>query len=531
MTRRSRNLLLALVLALAGLWLAFELAARAQARALAGLLAPTAALSYAGAGFAWDGGVRLDAPQLQITRGLWQGTVRAREARVYGPGFWWLLLARMRESEILPSQARIELDGLAPTDAGRGDFVSRQLQPGGIVLFESAGCGDVALGEADRQRMGVAESERRDIIDLRHDSANQALDLVHDASRPGLASTHVQLQLASYSPAAWHDGREREKLRVTRAEFRYTDSGYLAQRTRHCAQRLDLPSTQFIDRHLAAVDQMLGAEGITAAAEVRNLYRALVTDGGTFSLTAIPDATWNPERIDADSRGETLRRLNVTARHDDDPPVMLRLSFTDVEDEPELPVAMVDGVDAEALAETSGPPAESTATQGATAIADIAQPLPAIIAPAQAREEAQAQTAIDAEPIAAIEEPGAEVAPGTRLEAAFDPRNPGRALGASAPEPPKDSTLALVWRPGVIDRLQTDDPQTVDYEVVAASALGQYAGRRVRLLTTGGKLIEGRINGVAGGRVVLDIRVGGGSAQVPVALANVREARLLRSSR
>ena len=74
-----------------------------------------------------------------------------------------------------------------------------------------------------------------------------------------------------------------------------------------------------------------------------------------------------------------------------------------------------------------------------------------------------------------------------------DPRDAIEAIPASAPPPPADSTAALVWRAPTIERLPEKTPQTSDYVSIPAGSLGAYRGARVRLLTAGGKLVEGRV--------------------------------------
>jgi hypothetical protein len=113
---------------------------------------------------------------------------------------------------------------------------------------------------------------------------------------------------------------------------------------------------------------------------------------------------------------------------------------------------------------------------------------------------------------------------------AVDPREPARELGASAPPPPKDSTLALVWKPGVIERLEAREAPARDYRVIAAAEIGAHRGRRVRLLTAGGKLVDGEFRGIDSGQALLRVRAASGTADVAVPLANVREIRLVVGS-
>jgi hypothetical protein len=101
-------------------------------------------------------------------------------------------------------------------------------------------------------------------------------------------------------------------------------------------------------------------------------------------------------------------------------------------------------------------------------------------------------------------------------------------MAASAPPPPENSTLALVWKPGQIERLPPTEAKAPDYDVVATSSLGNYVGKRVQLITTGGKRVDGDVHMVNAANLVLLVQVGRGSAELNVPLGNIREARLIR---
>jgi hypothetical protein len=102
------------------------------------------------------------------------------------------------------------------------------------------------------------------------------------------------------------------------------------------------------------------------------------------------------------------------------------------------------------------------------------------------------------------------------------------AAGAQASGPPPDagSTLALVWKPGEEVRLQAPPPAPRDYDVIEFSALSGYSGRFVRLLTTTGKKVEGRIIGVDNTSVSLRIQKAGGTAELQVPRTVIFEIRL-----
>jgi hypothetical protein len=95
------------------------------------------------------------------------------------------------------------------------------------------------------------------------------------------------------------------------------------------------------------------------------------------------------------------------------------------------------------------------------------------------------------------------------------------------PAPPEGSTLALVWKP-TVDRLPDAPPPTRDYDVIESGAVNNYAGRFVRVLTSGGKKVEGHIIGLGPDGTTLALRVNkpGGSAELQVQRSVIVEIRL-----
>lgn len=563
MTGRLRNVVLALVVAIGGLALALEFSARREATRIAAALEPLATLRYESAGTTWNGSLRLIAPQLEIRAGPWRGVVRARLATLRGDGRWWTLARGVSDEGGLPPQARIEVHGLelspATGTANGSGSVEAWLHAPGHALFETQGCPDEALGVVERQRMGVPASERFDRFNYRLDTPSGRLELDFTLEQPGVAALDGSLEINAFTPASANFPVD---VRLVQAELDYRDPGYLAVRNTLCAQRLGIGTEPFIERHVAAVDELLGTYGITLGDSVRAVYRQLVSEGGTLKLTVLPDATWLPADVFGTPRGELLRVLNATARHADAPPVMLQLAFADpgaawfAEDasvgEPvttgasagpqvtETPAAAV--TEATAI-EPSFVPAASATMPEVAAAPPISTPRPTST-PEAARASSiagiPAAAATPAPPVAVsvpdsavFESPRAITAdtvspPNDAL--AVDPREPARELGASAPPPPKDSTLALVWKPGVIERLEAREAPARDYRVIAAAEIGAHRGRRVRLLTAGGKLVDGEFRGIDSGQALLRVRAASGTADVAVPLANVREIRLVVGS-
>jgi hypothetical protein len=110
-----------------------------------------------------------------------------------------------------------------------------------------------------------------------------------------------------------------------------------------------------------------------------------------------------------------------------------------------------------------------------------------------------------------------------------DPRTAVEAIPASAPAPPPDSIAALVWRSPTIERLPEKTASMSDYISIPAASLGAYRGVRVRLLTAGGKVVEGRVQQIEGTDVVVLIHRDGGVAEVRIPQAGIRDARVRRT--
>jgi hypothetical protein len=111
-----------------------------------------------------------------------------------------------------------------------------------------------------------------------------------------------------------------------------------------------------------------------------------------------------------------------------------------------------------------------------------------------------------------------------------DPRNAVEAIPASAPPPPADSIAALVWRAPTIERLPQKTSALSSYVSMPTGSLGAHVGSRVRLLTAGGKLVEGRLQQMDATDVVVLILRDGGSAQMRIPQAGIRDAMVRRST-
>ena len=527
---RLRNVLLLAVVGMAGGALALEFAARSAAVRMARALAPQAVLTYDSAGIALDGSVRLRAPRLEVRQGLWQGELKAQSADLRGGSRFWLVGQSLASDPGLPGDLSLVVRGLTVNGSDGGNGVGSWLGTPGLALFENQGCGSDTLGDKDRAKMGVVPAPRVDRFDYHYDEATRNLELMFELDSPKVANWQGYAEFGSFDPQRFSESAAAHELRLLRAGLSYHDPGYLARRNTFCAQWLGVSSAEFVDRHVEAVRSFLVSRGINPSADVLSLYQRLVTRGGSLNLASIPEASWVPAEFEAYPRQLLLRQLNITARLDDAPPIMLRLAFA----EPEIPLYVVKSADKLA----------------SPAVPELALGPGAEVAPAAGAQSAPAMTPAAAEP---VETPAAEPAPqapveqaradavpalpaetGSELPSGDGSPKPSRVdskgqVIASAPPPPPNSTLALVWEPGVIERLPPAEKKQPKYEVIAVAKLDQYIGKRVQLVTVSGKRVEGEIDSVEPGNIVLLVQVGRGSAKLNVPATNIREARLLRS--
>ncbi|HEX5123169.1 MAG TPA: hypothetical protein VFV97_07965 [Rhodanobacteraceae bacterium] len=544
---------LTVLAAVAALKLAQHLAADSQAVRIAGALAPSVRLTYAEVGGALDGRVIVESPRLEVLAGPAKGAVlRATRATIDPPGTFWLLQRIVMADASVPRDLDIRLEGTTFSQ----DAVDRYAREGwfgttSLVPFETLGCEPVtAFSSRDYARMGMATYPREDQLRYRYDPEAHTLRADLTATAAPFSTITAHLDLSSFEPGAWlGDARAAKAERVEQFALTWLDGGYLAKRNRFCAQLTGSDATVYADRHLAAVKNFLSARGVVPGDDVANLYRKLVAEGGSAEISSLPEAQFAPADFAEYEPEDLLRQLNVTLRRNTAPPILMRLAFT-------APAQPADADIAAALASIT-PPATSASSE--TAMPAIVEPddadmgppyeLPATVVRAEPSKgegmpllSVANAAAIPVEPevVAPLPQPPADViAVATPDENAtawtvathpsVDPRDAIEAIPASAPPPPADSTAALVWRAPTIERLPERTAQLSSYVAIAPSSLGANVGARVRLLTAGGKRVEGRLKRLDGSDVVVVVLRDGGTAEMRIPAAGIRGAEVRRA--
>ena len=562
---------LALV-AVGALKLAQYEAAKGQLERLAGSIAPALKLRYSGVTGALDGRVILEEPKLEVLAGPASGAVlRATRATIEPVSTFWLLRRAISRDAGVPPALDIHLEG-ATLSESHLDALSLEgwFGPASLVPFESVGCEPVSVFSArDYARMGVATRMREDDVRYSYDPATKAMHLDLVSTAPPFSTINARVDLSAFEPRAWlGDARAAKAARVEQLSLTYQDGGYLAQRNRFCAQLTNTDAAGYAAKHLAAVKAFLERRGIVPGEDVAALYGKLVAEGGSAELSSLPEATFAPADFASYASEDLLRQLNVTLRRNTAPPILMRLAFN--EPVPSAAIETLAATDTPATtpaSETppppvleptpiSSPPTNSASAEQAAAIATI-EP---VKSPEPAKSEGlplisvanAAVLPIEAQPAPHIEVPEvlavATTPPATTADKAdtttseamatpwsaarpgVDPRNAVEAIPASAPPPEPGSTAALVWRAPTIERLPERTPAQSAWTSVSTGSLGAMRGAWVRVLTAGGKVIEGRVRGQDGGDLVLVVSRDGGSADLHLSSAGIRDAKVRRAS-
>jgi len=373
MWKLLRNLLLVAILLAGVLKLALWYEVRQSATRLVSAWAPFAQVQYDSIGANLDGTVGLGGVSVVFGKGPARSSWRASHVDVETPGPFWLLRRGLMGDESFPAHLGVTVKGLQPP-AGASPFDWHWLSPLSLVPFETFGCGVVSrLSIADYQRMGLNPGVAQQHLEYRYDAAANALMFAGELATPPFSAISLSGELQNFdarslTPSGW------PKLHVAVLTAEYTDSGYLAKRNHFCAQQAGAKPATFVDQHLDAIKSYLDSVGVQTTSGVETIYRGLVTSGGRMSVQSLPNPGFTFEALSSEAPDALVRQLNLTTRHNDAPPVMLRLAF-------KAPEVADDAAAAVASAPAPGaPPASATvAGAGSTAPATPAKPVATVV--------------------------------------------------------------------------------------------------------------------------------------------------------
>jgi hypothetical protein len=541
MWKLLRNLLLVAILLAGVLKLVLWYEVRQSAAQLVSTWSTYAQVQYDSVGVGLDGTIGVGGVSVVFGKGPTRSSWRASQVDIETLGPFWLLRRALMRDESFPARLGVSIKGLQPP-AGASPFDWSWLSPLSLVPFETFGCGVVSrLSVADYQRMGLNPGMAQQRLEYRYDAASNALTFAGELSTPPFSSITLTGELQQFDARAL-TLKNWPNVHVAVLTAEYADSGYLAKRNRFCAQQAGATPAAFVDQHLDAIKSYLDSLGVQTTVGVESIYRNLVTSGGRMSVQGLPSPGFTLETFTSAAPDALVRQLNLTTRHNDAPPVMLRLAFktTSVGEDATAaaPGAVTPNAPAGGGVATAGAPAATpppSPRPAATTVA-AAAPSPGTMPPASQARSALKPMVVAAPPVeatrAAAPVAAAATAPAKSGGSNAPAPPPARStevatLLPSTPTPPEGSTLALVWKP-TVDRLPDAPPPARDYDVIESGSANAYAGRFVRVLTAGGKKVEGRIIGIGpdGTTIALRVNKPGGTAELQVQRSVIVEIQL-----
>lgn len=565
MWKLLRNLLLCAAVLALGLKLALWLAARQQAQWLADTVQPWGTLSWTSAGGGFDGEVRLSGVQFRPKPGLEVAAFDASELRLEPPGLLWLLQRAITRDASVPPVLGIALDdanlpGLRKLAAGEPAWFGAQ----SLVPFETLACGaSQRMAAADYTSMQVQPRLPKLRLRYTYDGGQNTLGLEAVVDNAPFVAFRLHSELREFSPQLLDSPAAREQLRIGSADLEYRDYDFLRRRNQFCARQTGVDVEGYLERHIAGLQEILKVSHVVPAEGILELYRGLLRNGGSFKLLSLPREDIAPAQYHTYDPEEVLRWLNLTARHNDAPPVLFKLFFLaepvealagidralvhDPLAEPDIVVVRPEEnpVLATTIAAQPPPPNVSASAPASTPAASSAPAVPVTpVTPAESllprvperprlatpapRPDPQSAPPLASTPVPRIEtapSPTPAVRPPPRLDPRLDPRLSGL---PSAPPPAPGSTAALVWQGPRIDRLPEKTEREKPFVVVSYAALDGRAGTRVVLITSGGKEIEGKLAEVSATGVTVSVTRESGQARLFVERNRILEIRVVR---
>lgn len=550
-----RNIVLLAIILAGALKLGAWYAVSHDAQRVTDALAPYAEIRYDGLAAGLDGSVTLSGVSV-APKGSHR-IYRADSVAFDSPGLFWLFKHALLHENTVPAQFGITAVGLGLPPEPWLDPL--WLDPGTFTLFASAGC-QSRLGAGDWRRMGLdTATPSRERFEYRYDAGQHTLAATLSLSAPGFATLALEADMSRFDPAMLMQPKFWDTTHFDQVSATYTDGGFMPRRNAYCAKRDDLTPAQFADRHAAAVQALLLKSRIQPADEVMQMYKTLAGHGGSLRLLSLPNAVFSVSAWATTSREELLRQLNVTARYQDKPPIMFRLAFlpapestAPLAEDAAAPAAPVAAATFSNPAAAPAPPSPAPAQENPPPSPPATVAVPASSAPAT-KETAAGTKPVAVPAVASTAPPAANPVPEKTTAPISNPKPedyldraeakllPPKVVAPAAPShnpvPPVDattstgapttSTQALIWKPGVIEELPEATPPQKDYSVVDFSSLPQLSGRHVRLITVGGKQIEGFVASADDHRLQLRIERGGGSALIAISRDGISQIQLL----
>lgn len=254
-------------------------------------------------------------------RGLPAFSLTADRLVLHTPGLWWLVRSAVPgASRELPDRLGLSFEGFEATTAA--SMPDDGLIGGYSAMpFEAFGCDTNAWSRADLLAMGLrGEPTRLRLRAERESGSNFALRYELETANVGAAEGMLAFTTPAGEPSpAW---LATATLREVRLGFR--DQGFMAARNRHCAARAGIKESEFLTRHLDAIEDWFAADGRKPSPGLRDAYAGFVVRGGELTIEARPDRPLTMAGLGQVPENQLLDVLNPSLRVAGGMPLPLR---------------------------------------------------------------------------------------------------------------------------------------------------------------------------------------------------------------
>ncbi len=494
--------------------------------------------SFASVWFEWDGDVV--AKQLVLRPNDLGAAAETRFERVHlaTPGWGWFLRNSLDRSLANARLDQIRLVLSEGSSVAGLDPLLVDLGPIGAVTaspFEAEGCAkNTVWTREELTEMGLAPGATT--LDLNYRLEGDVFASSIALETLGISRTQLDRSSRITAPvASLLAGQPASNIESERWQVR--DHGFVLARNRFCAERDNIDTRRFVERHLAAVDRRLETLGLAADVNARALYRRFARGGGdlAFGGDYTPPLT-REQLMDARDDGRALLRLNAMLERDGRGVPVL---WQEVAPRP-LP-AVDQGVATYAAMQTE----LENAVRGGDEPVPPAAALPEQTPVTAAAEPEKIDAPAPSPPVAVVvPEPPAETAsepvaepPPTPVATPPEPvvATPETPVVTPVPtaEPPPP-TVVPTRKPAVssarpnrprIERLVEEAPSQ---DTLSWDALARHRGKRIRIWTVHNPPRNVELLDASGDVLRVRVKLSGGEAEYTVQRAGFLRAKLLR---
>jgi hypothetical protein len=226
--------------------------------------------------------------------------IRIGEVRFEAPTLW-MLAATYTRSKLRPSldHVKVSYSDIKNPDGYSLNSSELPVGPRSGAFAETEGCGTIArISDAQIQELGLSPGPTSITYEIDVD-ANQ-ITTTETLSTPGLGSARFTRVGTGNRPGKtlFEDYGMPADVMWKSHRWSFTDEGFIKARNEFCARESGVSVDTFLANHVASIERVMAALGVTVSAEMRAMYIDYAANGGTLAMTGdfaneIPEANYS----------------------------------------------------------------------------------------------------------------------------------------------------------------------------------------------------------------------------------------------